>query len=492
MNIQILNPSFELQGEIDNHDSLLWVRRWHKAGQATITISANAKHADKLVRGNIIIHGDKSAIITGTSLNIEETATGTETLTVSAEECACICNRRIIIPPVGNEHDNQSGNAETVMKNYVDNTFAGLTDFVTATDLGRGDSTTWSATYDNLADFLEQISINTGMGWGVYVDRTNKRFVFEVYEGVNRGEGSGNPVIFRPDYDNIKTQKYTENDETYRNVAYVAGQGEGVDRVIETVGTQAGLERREVFVDARDIKVDSELATRGEQKLTEYPLVQTFECQILDRPNRKYGTDWDLGDIVTVANVKWGVSMDARIVEVPEEETHTGTNIYATFGTGKILLADAVKRVTSQSDRALRVTGGDENDYFAPTIAGSTTVGNVTYTTQYGKYIKRGDEVSAWAIIKINTITTVPTGNLLIKGLPHASVNDAGFRGIGTANVYGVNWGTNKTQLTTYMGYNVKYVMLFGTQNDSTAHIVNCTDISAGDEIYISINYPTR
>jgi len=356
MNIDVLNDNFELVCEIDSFDSLRWVRRWHKPGEAQLVISAAAKHAEKLRRGNVLIYKGKAAIISSISVALDE-RTGAETLTIKAKGCGAICGRRIIMPPAGYEYDIQVGAAETVMKNYVNNTF-GLTSFVIAADQGRGGEISYSARFDNLQEVLELISANTGMGWDVYVDKANSRFVFEVYEGADRRFGSNNPVVFCPDYDNIRTQSYSENDESYRNVAIVAGQGEGVNRVIMIVGDGSGLERREVFIDARDIADAEYLPARGPQILTEYPLVQTFECDVLDRPECRYGTHWDLGDVVTVENKKWGVYMDVRVVEVAEEVSRQGTTISATFGTGKILLSDAVKRVTSQAERALKVSAG--------------------------------------------------------------------------------------------------------------------------------------
>ncbi|MDT2284838.1 hypothetical protein P7H17_00070 [Paenibacillus larvae] len=43
-----------------------------------------------------------------------------------------------------------------------------------------------------------------------------------------------------------------------KNIAVVAGQGEGEDRKIVTVGTSTGLNRHEMFVDARDVGTQEE------------------------------------------------------------------------------------------------------------------------------------------------------------------------------------------------------------------------------------------
>lgn len=41
--------------------------------------------------------------------------------------------------------------------------------------------------------------------------------------------------------------------QNYRNVALVAGEGEGLDRKTIPVGAAEGMERYELYVDARDV-----------------------------------------------------------------------------------------------------------------------------------------------------------------------------------------------------------------------------------------------
>ena len=56
----------------------------------------------------------------------------------------------------------------------------------------------------------------------------------------------------------------------------------------------------------------------GLQYLSETPMINTLESEILTYGSFEYEKDWDLGDIVTVQNNAWGIAMDARITEVTE------------------------------------------------------------------------------------------------------------------------------------------------------------------------------
>ena len=80
-------------------------------------------------------------------------------------------------------------------------------------------------------------------------------FEFSLYAGLDHSyQQTTNPyVIFSPEFNNIITSTYTEDDIPFKNVALVAGVGEGDERVTISVGSASGLDRRELYVDARDI-----------------------------------------------------------------------------------------------------------------------------------------------------------------------------------------------------------------------------------------------
>ena len=62
-------------------------------------------------------------------------------------------------------------------------------------------------------------------------------------------------MIFNVDYDNVTNREFISDISEYKNTAIVAGQGEGAERRIRYVGNEnSGLERYELFVDARDIE----------------------------------------------------------------------------------------------------------------------------------------------------------------------------------------------------------------------------------------------
>ena len=108
---------------------------------------------------------------------------------------------------------------------------------------------------------------------------------FVVFQGTDRSvQQSERPVvIFSDEFGNLAAPKYTKTSVDYKNKAYVAGQGEGDDRVVVIVDLTDGEEARELYVDAKDIQqeegvtaeeYEALLRQRGLEKLAECPKVE--------------------------------------------------------------------------------------------------------------------------------------------------------------------------------------------------------------------------
>lgn len=120
----------------------------------------------------------------------------------------------------------------------------------------------------------------------------------------------------------------------------------------------AGLDRRELYVDARDLQSDSDpdhpltaeeytalLTTRGREKLAENQLVRSFFAVVrtLD-PTYIYGVDFFLGDTITVTDERLGVTIDAVVQAVERSVSRKGEDMTLTLGYSMPTLHDILKR----------------------------------------------------------------------------------------------------------------------------------------------------
>lgn len=352
--IRIMDMNFNLFGEIDDYLSLIWTRRWHKPGEFSLHLDLNSLYTDTLKEDNLIILGDNVGIIKYIQFATgEEDKDMAESVLIRGLTLSSLVNRRITLPPQGQSHDIVKGSAETVMKHYVKNNCVNPTDIkrriprlVVAADLSRGGELTYQSRLKALDLELEQLSLISGLGWDIRPDYESGYFVFDIFEGrdLTQNQTSHNPVIFSIEFDNIRGQTYVSNSLDYKNQAYVGGQGEGVERTIIEVGDNAeGWDRYEVFVDARDVENEELLPSRGKEKLLELAQIQSFESRIDHDSTFKYKKDWDLGDIVTVQNRKWGITLNTRITEITEIYEPDGFKLEATFGDTIPTLTDKIK-----------------------------------------------------------------------------------------------------------------------------------------------------
>jgi hypothetical protein len=91
------------------------------------------------------------------------------------------------------------------------------------------------------------------------------------------------------------------------------------------------------------LSTTEQLKEKGKQNLALLKKVQTFESDILSYNTFVYETDWDLGDIVTIQNKKWGLTLNTRITEIKEIHESKGFKLQVTFGNSIPTLMDIVK-----------------------------------------------------------------------------------------------------------------------------------------------------
>ncbi|PGB95049.1 siphovirus ReqiPepy6 Gp37-like family protein [Bacillus toyonensis] len=370
----IYTPQLEKIGEIDNYESLTFERSWHDIGKFEFRVKNTAQYATALFDDMFILL-DENRVGVITKYNIDEN----DIRSVQGFQLKRILGSRIITPPTNTTHDRRYADAETVMKHYVgrhimhpDHASRSIPNFVMRANRKRGISLQWESRLKNLAEEQKEISLASGLGWDVWIDEESRRFVFEVLDGKNvtRNQSTYPPVVFSVELDNILKREFEKDVTSYKNVAYVGGQGEGDNRRIVEVSPEGvtGLSRKEVFIDARDLSNQTEdktekpeaevirmLTIRGKQKLeSEYNKQTSFICYIQERPGMEYEKDWTIGDIVTCEDNKIGVQMDARVTNVEEVYQNNQRELKVTFGTTRLDMKKLLQREFAQINNMIR------------------------------------------------------------------------------------------------------------------------------------------
>jgi hypothetical protein len=351
--IRILSNELNLLGEVDNYLSFSFTRKYYSYGEFQLVTNIKVQNADKLNVGNLVMLGNdkyKVGIIRHKEIKINEA--GEEILTIKGYSLSHFLTQRITIAEVNQAQDTIEGNAETVMKHFVKRNcldIAGMEfpSFFISPNQNRGENIKWASRYKNLAEELEKISRLTNIAFNIYPDFESKSYIFDVYNGRNfsASQNINPPVIFSSKFDNVESQEYIDSITGYGNYAIVAGQGEGVNREIIMMGSEAtGFEKSVIFVDARDLEANTDLPSRGAAKLKDHERIISFDAEVLPTGSFEYEKDWDLGDIVTVQNKEWNVEIDTRITEVTEIYESGGFRLSVVFGEAPLTLGEKIKR----------------------------------------------------------------------------------------------------------------------------------------------------
>ncbi|HEX9062630.1 MAG TPA: siphovirus ReqiPepy6 Gp37-like family protein [Clostridia bacterium] len=361
MEIYVFNTNFNFQGIVDNFSSFTWTRKYYSAGEFELHVPLTSDNLTLLSIGNIICkkdNKDEAAYIEYRELGQSE---GIETLIVKGFFLSKWFSRRITW-----NMQIQNIRAEVAMKNYVNLncisssiTERNIPNLVVSVDKGLTPVVSYSSIYKSLYEELSNISRLSDLGYRIIFKPSTKQYIFDVNSGRNLtvNQSTNSPAIFSINFDNVLEQTYTDSTNNYANTALVGGQGEDINRKLVTVnGNNSGLNRFEIFVDASDIGNDADgnplpdatvtslLTDRGNQSLSDMKENQTFDAKINVNSNLRYMNDFDLGDIVTVTNQNWGITLDTRITTIEEVYENNGLDIRVTFGNNIPTLIDKIKQ----------------------------------------------------------------------------------------------------------------------------------------------------
>lgn len=109
-----------------------------------------------------------------------------------------------------------------------------------------------------------------------------------------------------------------------------------------------GLERSEVFIDcgtleAAETDESLSLSDEGKHKLLDYKTQASITASYNPAGSFAYERDFDLGDLVTIADRQLNIQVDKRITEIEECYEAKSISINLTFGTAPEHLNRVIK-----------------------------------------------------------------------------------------------------------------------------------------------------
>ena len=341
--LNVYKENYERVGYIESYSYLSWVRRYSEVGE--FELKCAPENLPLLSLGNLLSKsGDKEAGLIETILveSVEE-----EIITVRGRFLPVLLESRIIWNTENLQGDIGDCIGQLIESNAInpvdeDRQISNLN----YENLPIGKNISMQVSFKNLLDTITSILSEAGIGIkGVLSD---SGVVLSLYVGREQ------PFVFSREFENLLSQNYTDSIKDYANLAKIAGEGEGSEREIVVIGDAAGRKRKELFIDAKELRLSEyennekyleALKLRGNEKLYEMRRRESFDAVANTNSNLVYKVDFDLGDIVTVKSSLLGISKRLRITEIVETYDADGLHVDLVFGDPLPTLNEKLKGV---------------------------------------------------------------------------------------------------------------------------------------------------
>lgn len=334
MQFIIFDKDFQTIGVIGVFNTLLWYRRYYSPG--IFEIHVPAEYFDLINSGKYLYRNDRTELGVIREVGFMRGEKSEKTAYCKGYFAEHLLSNNVIYPTF-NKTAIPETLAHSVVEQYIINP-ADIDRKIENVQLGQpvcgGVSITLQNTGDHVGDRLYDMLKTQEMSQRLVFDYLTNTLTYEVWKGLDRRDTQdvNSWAIFSDAFRNIKNAQYTRDESDYRNFAYVAGEGEGAARKIVEVDIRQSPdeERRELWVDARDLQQHSDnvnytdaqyhdiLFQRGLEKLADYNAIEKVDSGIDPDANLVYGTDFDLGDLCTYRYSDVNIECSKRITEVQE------------------------------------------------------------------------------------------------------------------------------------------------------------------------------
>jgi hypothetical protein len=341
--LYVFDQTRNLAGIVESFEYLRWTRRYSACGSFELKAIATTENLALLQIGHYLWKSDDEEA--GIIEHVELSQTDKEIITVSGRFATSLLARRIIWG-IETLNGTLSTCVQTLLDHHILNPADGnrKIDFVSFAAPSLPMSVNTQISYRNLMDVVTGLCDTANVGIKTVFSPAERDFTVTLYEGAT------SQAVFSREYENLTEQTYIQSNVDYADTALIGGEGEGTERTFVSIIGDSGEQRRELFVDAKDLRQEDfgsgyadALIFRGQSKLSELAMVQSFDAAVNPHGNLKYKEDFDLGQVVQVISKKWGVALTARITEIEESYDSDGQSLNIVFGKGVLSLLQRIK-----------------------------------------------------------------------------------------------------------------------------------------------------
>ena len=355
MTLYILDGDLLVCGMIDTFRSLIWAERYNEAGDCELYLKATNKNLELLQMGRYIARSDTNVICQIRKIEIDTSPEDGDYIIVTGVDAKALLDQRIVWGTMYCD-----GNVDEFCAQMVNETC--INPEITSRRMAKSNngnllqlgvisgeltaSTKQQMSYVNVGEKIREFCKAYEYGYSLTLLRILNTSIlqYNMYAGQNKDD-----VIFSEMFNNIASTKYIEDNTELGNVALVCGEGVGIERSRSTYGYAEGVNRHEIFIDARNTTRSMSFA-----ELTQaYPLqadggngyvsgcmyyVTQLDVKVIDGNQRAWlAATYPDGTFVTISGEEYYRLADIAIAdlaaEIPTSETSIKMRdiIYSTY-----------------------------------------------------------------------------------------------------------------------------------------------------------------
>lgn len=250
LKMEVFSPELELLGMLESFQSVIWEEKAFTAGTFSIEALITENTLELVKEDNIIwIEGETAGIIEYISKSVGED--NVQILSVKGRLLSGILERRIlwkrfnldsgVAAIMGILVDRSAIHPELSPNGAVDPEARKIPGLVLGGP-GQGDFTAkkvihFERTGGSLLERLEELAETNNVAFGIRFNAAVPQMEFWAREGVDRSvnQEENDPVFYSTELDDVLTADYEYNAQGFKNIALVAGAGEGAMRIYGTV-----------------------------------------------------------------------------------------------------------------------------------------------------------------------------------------------------------------------------------------------------------------
>lgn len=351
MEFRVYDKTYKQVAMIDSYRSAIWTERYDAMWDLELQIPMPNPYREFLENDNYLSLDGTNEMMTIERTELTSDIDDGDYWTVKAHNQSNILRRRVIFPQTVIKGDFQTGVSILLRKNIISppDTSRAVPNFtfLASTD-PRIEALEVNDQYtgDGLYDSIQKLCMDRGVGFAVKTPSPGVR-QFSLFMGEDRSYGqTKNPyVVMSPEYDSMTSSRYVQDIVGHATTAYIGGEGEGPSRIwiVSGATTLSGVDRKEVYVDAKNVSTKNlagttlhpdeyrrQLTSRGSIELAARQELRAFDAEVLSVGPFKYGVDFYLGDIIQIKN-EYGMTGPVKITEYIRSMTEGVYSEYPTF-----------------------------------------------------------------------------------------------------------------------------------------------------------------